>query len=116
MSTPATFEKFDPKTGLVLASYKNFSQAEVFASVDAAHLASVRWVEFGFVARKRVLLNWAAYITKNQKEIAQLVADECGKPIGDASLEVLIAIDHIAWAAKHAEEIMQKQNRILQKH
>ena len=111
MSTPATFEKFDPKTGLVLASYKNFSQAEVFASVDAAHLASVRWVEFGFVARKRVLLNWAAYITKNQKEIAQLVADECGKPIGDASLEVLIAIDHIAWAAKHAEEIMQKQNR-----
>ena len=111
MSTPATFEKFDPKTGLVLASYKNFSQAEVFASVDAARLASVRWVEFGFVARKRVLLNWAAYITKNQKEIAQLVADECGKPIGDASLEVLIAIDHIAWAAKHAEEIMQKQNR-----
>ena len=111
MSTPATFEKFDPKTGLVLASYKNFSQAEVFAAVDAAHLASVRWVEFGFVARKRVLLNWAAYITKNQKEIAQLVADECGKPIGDASLEVLIAIDHIAWAAKHAEEIMQKQNR-----
>ena len=111
MSTPATFEKFDAKTGLVLASYKNFSQAEVFAAVDAAHLASVRWVEFGFVARKRVLLNWAAYITKNQKEIAQLVADECGKPIGDASLEVLIAIDHIAWAAKHAEEIMQKQNR-----
>ena len=111
MSTPATFEKFDPKTGLVLASYKNFSQAEVFAAVDAAHLASVRWVEFGFVARKLVLLNWAAYITKNQKEIAQLVADECGKPIGDASLEVLIAIDHIAWAAKHAEEIMQKQNR-----
>ncbi len=111
MSTPATFEKFDPKTGLVLASYKNFSQAEVFAAVDAAHLASVRWVEFGFVARKRVLLNWAAYITKNQKEIAQLVANECGKPIGDASLEVLIAIDHIAWAAKHAEEIMQKQNR-----
>ena len=111
MSTPATFEKFDAKTGLVLASYKNFSQAEVFAAVDAAHLASVRWVEFGFVARKRVLLNWAAYITKNQKEIAQLVADECGKPIGDASLEVLIAIDHIAWAAKHAEEILQKQNR-----
>ncbi|NDA88938.1 MAG: aldehyde dehydrogenase family protein [Actinobacteria bacterium] len=111
MSTPATFEKFDPKTGLVLASYKNFSQAEVFAAVDAAHLASVRWIEFGFVARKRVLLNWAAYINKNQKEIAQLVADECGKPIGDASLEVLIAIDHIAWAAKHAEEIMQKQNR-----
>ena len=111
MSTTATFDKADPATGEVIAQYKNFPGDEVFACVDAAHLASVRWVEFGFTARKRVLLKWASYITKNQKEIAQLVASECGKPIGDASLEVSIAIDHIAWAAKHAEQIMRKQDR-----
>ena len=111
MSTTATFDKADPATGEVIAQYKNFSRDEVFTCVDSANLASLRWAEFGFTARKRTLLKWASYITKNQKEIAQLVASECGKPIGDASLEVSIAIDHIAWAAKHAEQIMRKQDR-----
>ena len=111
MSQAATFEKADPATGEVIGQYKNFSQAEVFDCVYAAHLASNRWAEFGFTARKKTLLKWASFITKNQNEIAQLVASECGKPIGDASLEVSIAIDHIAWAAKHAEQIMHKQDR-----
>lgn len=111
MSTSATFDKADPATGEVIGQYKNFSQDEVFACVDAAQLTSVRWQEFGFTARKKTLLKWASFITKNQKEIAQLVASECGKPLGDASLEVSIAIDHIAWAAKHAEQIMRKQDR-----
>jgi acyl-CoA reductase-like NAD-dependent aldehyde dehydrogenase len=111
MSTSATFDKSDPATGEVIGQYKNFSQDEVFACVDAAQLTSVRWQEFGFTARKKTLLKWASFITKNQKEIAQLVASECGKPLGDASLEVSIAIDHIAWAAKHAEQIMRKQDR-----
>ena len=87
MSTNAIFEKFDPRTGEVLASYKNFSQNEVFEVVERAHDAAIRWHEFGFTARKRVLIKWASYITKNQKEIAKLIADECGKPIGDATLK-----------------------------
>ena len=111
MSTDATFEKFDPTTGEVIATYKNFTQDEVFAAVNEAQLAAIRWQEFGFTARKRVLLKWASYITNNQKEIANLIATECGKPVGDASLEVSISIDNLAWAAKHAQEIMRKQDR-----
>ena len=110
MSQNAVFDKCDPKTGEVIAQYKNFSPDEVFALVDAAKVVSNRWQMLGFVTRKKVLLKWAAYLTKNQEEIAQLVATECGKPIGDASLEVSIAIDHLAWAAKHAEQICK--NRI----
>ena len=111
MSSDATFEKLDPKTGEVLAEYKNFTSSEVFAAVDAAQIAASRWQEFGFTARKRTLLKWASYITKNQKEIAKLVATECGKPLSDATLEVSIAIDHISWAAKHAQQIMRDQVR-----
>jgi acyl-CoA reductase-like NAD-dependent aldehyde dehydrogenase len=111
MNLEATFDKCDPKTGEVIAKYKNFSSDEVFAQVNLAQAASIRWQEFGFTARKRTLLKWASYITNNQKDIVQLIATECGKPLSDASLEVSIAIDHLAWAAKHAEEIIQKQNR-----
>ena len=86
VSQNAVFDKCDPKTGEVIAQYKNFSPDEVFALVDAAKVVSNRWQMLGFVARKKVLLKWAAYLTKNQEEISQLVATECGKPIGDASL------------------------------
>ncbi|KRO41202.1 MAG: aldehyde dehydrogenase, partial [Actinobacteria bacterium BACL4 MAG-121022-bin9] len=111
MSSNATFEKLDPKTGELLAEYKNFTSSEVFAAVDAAQIAARRWQEYGFTARKRTLLKWASYITKNQKEIAKLVATECGKPLSDATLEVSIAIDNISWAAKHAQQIMRDQVR-----
>ena len=111
MNLEATFEKCDPKTGEVIANYKNFTADEVFAVVDAAVATSERWQEFGFTARKATLLKWAAYITRNLDEIAKLVESECGKPIGDAKLEVSVAIDHIAWAAKNAEQIMRKQDR-----
>ena len=69
MSQAATFDKADPATGEVIGQYKNFSQAEVFDCVDAAHLASNRWQEFGFMARKKTLLKWASFITKNQKRL-----------------------------------------------
>jgi len=111
MNLEATFEKYDPKTGEVIANYKNFTADEVFAVVDAAVATSERWQEFGFSARKATLLKWAAYITKNLDEIAKLVESECGKPIGDAKLEVSVAIDQLAWAAKNAEQIMRKQDR-----
>jgi len=111
MNLEATFEKYDPKTGEVIANYKNFTADEVFAVVNAAVATSERWQEFGFTARKATLLKWAAYITRNLDEIAKLVESECGKPLGDAKLEVSVAIDHIAWAAKNAEQIMRKQDR-----
>ena len=111
MSTNANFEKFDPRSGELLAAYKNFSQDEVFEVVEKAHDAAIRWQEFGFTARKRVLLRWASYITKNQKQISQLIESECGKPLGDATLEVSISIDHISWAAKYAQQIMRRQDR-----
>ena len=111
MSTTATFAKHDPTTGEVIAQYKDFTPDEVFATVLSAKEAAIDWQALGFKARKKVLLNWAALLTSRVKEIAQLIAVETGKPVSDATLEVSIAIDHLAWAAKNAEEIMQTQNR-----
>jgi aldehyde dehydrogenase (NAD+) len=111
MSTTATFAKHDPTTGEVIAQYKDFTPDEVFATVLLAKEAAIDWQALGFRGRKKVLLNWAALLTSRVKEIAQLIAVETGKPVSDATLEVSIAIDHLAWAAKNAEEIMQTQNR-----
>ena len=39
-------------------------------------------------------------------ELAELVHDENGKPHPDAILEITLAIDHIEWAAKHAQKVL----------
>ena len=31
---------------------------------------------------------------------------ETGKPTGDAQLEIVLAIDHIDWAAKNAKKVL----------
>jgi len=61
MNLEATFDKCDPKTGEVIAKYKNFSLDEVFAQVNLAQSASIRWQEFGFTARKRTLLKGPSF-------------------------------------------------------
>ncbi len=57
MNLEATFEKYDPKTGEVIANYKNFTADEVFAVVDAAVATSERWQEFGLPPARPLYLN-----------------------------------------------------------
>jgi acyl-CoA reductase-like NAD-dependent aldehyde dehydrogenase len=41
--------------------------------------------------------------------LAEVVHAETGKPIADAQLEILLAIVHIDWAAKHAQKVLRPQ-------
>ena len=45
------------------------------------------------------------------EDFAQLISLETGKPIGDARLEVSIAISHLSWAAKRAGYYLKPQGR-----
>ena len=38
--------------------------------------------------------------------LAELVHTETGKPLADAQLEIILAIVHIDWAAKHARKVL----------
>jgi acyl-CoA reductase-like NAD-dependent aldehyde dehydrogenase len=61
--------------------------------------------------RKRVLLTWKREISNSSEEFAQMISLETGKPIGDARLEVSIAIAHLSWAAKKAEYYLKEDRR-----
>ena len=56
-----------------------------------------------FAERAEYLLTWRSVIARRIGQLAQLMHLETGKPTGDAQLEIVLAIDHIAWAAKHAK-------------
>ena len=48
-------------------------------------------------------------ITRRIAQLAELVHQETGKPHGDAQLEIVLAIDHLAWAAKHAKKVLGRR-------
>ena len=89
----------------------DLTNLSVTAAVEAAHRATPTWQALGFEGRKKVLKSWAKELTRNISDVAQLIADETGKPIGDATLEVTVAIEHLSWVAKNAEKILATQTR-----
>jgi len=105
------FNSYNPVTGEAVGTYPIYSAKAVAEVVDYARNASVSWDALGFSGRKKVLLAWSSYIIKNVDQIAALVSLETGKPISDAKLEASLAVSHIGWAARHAEDIMRTSYR-----
>lgn len=106
-----TFNSFNPASGEIIGRYPIFTAKEVATVVTRAHEASSGWIELGFSGRKKVLLAWSRYIINNIEQIAQLISLETGKPLSDSRLEIANAVNHIGWAARHAEEIMRTSHR-----
>ncbi|WP_332644312.1 aldehyde dehydrogenase family protein [Aeromicrobium sp.] len=104
-----TFESLNPANGDVVGVHPIASKAEVDAAVARAHDAAEWWGGLSFKEREEYLLTWRSVMTRRIAQLAQLSSLETGKPTGDAQLEIVMAIDHIAWAAKHAKKILGPQ-------
>lgn len=108
-AAPATFESLDPRTGDVVGTHPVHDAAAVEAAVARATDAAQWWAELGYAERKRRLGEWRKALVRRLDDLAAVVSDETGKPLDDARLELVLAIDHLAWAAKHAEKVLGKR-------
>ena len=102
----ATFESLNPANGDVVGVHHIHSREDVDAAVQRARDAADWWSGLSFEERAEYLLTWRSVITRRIAALAELVHLETGKPTGDAQLEIVMAIDHIAWAAKHAKKVL----------
>jgi acyl-CoA reductase-like NAD-dependent aldehyde dehydrogenase len=101
-----TFDSVNPATGEVIASFPVHGQADIDAAVSRAREAATWWAGLGWKERRLRLLAWKSHITRYMARLAELVHEETGKPLSDAKLEILLAIVHIDWAARHAERVL----------
>ena len=101
-----TFDSLEPATGAVYATFPVQGSDEVAAAVARAREASQWWQSLGFNGRKEKLDAWKALLAKRLPELAEVMHRENGKPLGDAQLELVLAIDHVAWAAKNARRVL----------
>ncbi len=99
-------QSLDPATGDVVGVHPVDDQAAVDAAVARAREAVEWWAGLGFDGRKELLGQWRGVITRRIAQLADLVHLETGKPHGDAQLEVGLAVEHLAWAAGHAEKVL----------
>lgn len=111
LTSKNVFNSLNPATGEVIGTYSITSTKEVNKVVESARHASLKWERLGFPGRKKVLLSWSTYIINNVDQIAALISLETGKPLSDAKLETSIAVTHIGWAARHAEDLMRTSYR-----
>ena len=105
------FNSYNPSNGEIIAPHPIYTSKEVSLIVDQARSASDGWIKLGFNGRKKVLLAWSSFIINNIEQISELITLETGKPLSDSRLEVSNAVNHIGWAARHAEEIMRTSHR-----
>jgi acyl-CoA reductase-like NAD-dependent aldehyde dehydrogenase len=106
-SARETFESVNPATGEVLASYPVDGPDEVALAVRRARGAAAWWGGLGFAERRRRLMAWKSHLTRYLDPLAQLVHEETGKPLDDATLEIVNTILHLDWAARHAAPVLR---------
>jgi acyl-CoA reductase-like NAD-dependent aldehyde dehydrogenase len=102
-----TFDTLNPATSEVIATFPVCGEHEVQAAVDRAREAAAWWGGLPARDRRIRLLAWKSHITRYIARLAELVHTETGKPLADAQLEILLAIVHIDWAAKHAQKVLR---------
>ncbi|NIH77851.1 aldehyde dehydrogenase family protein [Amycolatopsis viridis] len=106
-----TFDSLDPATDEVVGTYPVHTAEDVQAAVDRARQAAAWWAGLGFEGRAERLRRWNAVITHRMAELCAVVSRETGKPAGDAQLEVVLAVEHIHWAARNARKVLGRKRR-----
>ncbi len=104
-----TFDSTSPATGEVVGSFPLDGPEQVAAAVGRARPAAARWAGLGFDGRKRRLLAYKALLARRSEELVDLVHRENGKPNGDAFTEVLLAVEHLNWAARKAARVLGRR-------
>ncbi|BCL13623.1 aldehyde dehydrogenase [Micromonospora sagamiensis] len=79
---------------------------DVRRAVERGRAAGAWWAGLGFTARRARLLRWRALLAQRIEQLAELMHAEGGKPIADAIVEVVTAIEHIDWAARNAGRVL----------
>ncbi|HEY3714492.1 MAG TPA: aldehyde dehydrogenase family protein [Jatrophihabitantaceae bacterium] len=104
-----TFESLNPATGDVVATFPVHTAEDVNAAVERARAAAPWWRELGYDGRRKRLRAWRTLLVQRSDELAELMHRENGKPVEDALGEVVLAVEHLSWAAANAEKVLGRR-------
>lgn len=104
----ATFARYNPATGRLLAEVAECGQADVDRAVAAARrtFEDGTWRDLAPADRKAVMLRWAELIRQHSEELALLESLEAGKPISDTrNSDIPACAATLAWFAECTDKL-----------
>jgi succinate-semialdehyde dehydrogenase/glutarate-semialdehyde dehydrogenase len=92
----------NPATGKILTELPVATAEDLDEAIDAARRAFPGWRRTSPVERSRVLREGARLIRERADDVAMVITLELGKPLAESRAEVLLAAEHLEWAAEEA--------------
>ena len=100
---PDTFAVTDPATGLELAQVANLTATHTQQAIDAAEAALPAWRSLTHKQRSQLLRKWFDLIMAHRDDLARLMTAEQGKPLAEATGEVVYGATFVEWYAEEAK-------------
>lgn len=104
-----SIETVNPATGRRIRSYREHSRGEIESALARACKAFAAWRATSFAERSRALRNVAAVLRRRAARLSRLATDEMGKPLAEATAEVLKCALACEYYARHAREFLAEE-------
>lgn len=109
-SKTATLKSINPANLEVLGEVPVMLESKVKDVVEKAWRAQQDWQLTDFGKRASMVLRLRRIISRQSREIASLISQEVGKPIGEAyTAEINGTLDTCVWLADNAERLLKDQ-------
>ncbi|TYB57050.1 NAD-dependent succinate-semialdehyde dehydrogenase [Nonomuraea sp. PA05] len=102
---PRTFTVFDPATGAPVGEVADCGPELTGRAIDAAAAALPGWRALPAHERAELMRRAAAELTGRAAGIGAVMTAEQGKPLAEATAEVLSGADHLLWAAEETRRL-----------
>ena len=100
-----SFEVDDPSTGEPIARVRRMDAADTRGAIESAAAALPAWRSLLARDRARVLRRWADLIVEHERELAQLLTREQGKPLAESAIEIAYAASFLEWFGEEAKRV-----------
>jgi succinate-semialdehyde dehydrogenase/glutarate-semialdehyde dehydrogenase len=95
----------NPANGELIAEVARGGAEETNLAIAAAERALPAWRALTAKQRSQPLRRWAELMLANQRELAELLSREQGKPLAEAMGEVVYAASFLEWFAEEAKRV-----------
>lgn len=99
----STYPVLNPANGALIADVQRAGAEHTDLAIAAAHRALPAWRTLTAKERSQRLKRWSELMLSHQKDLAQLLSLEQGKPLAEAMGEVVYAASFLEWFGEEAK-------------
>ncbi|WP_210418769.1 NAD-dependent succinate-semialdehyde dehydrogenase [Aliikangiella coralliicola] len=101
----SSFKVENPANRQIIAEIDEVTPEQLELAVNSAYQALAKWQQKTVDERATLLRRWFELIIANQADLAAIMTAEQGKPMPEASGEVVYGANYIRWYAEEARRI-----------